>query len=195
MRDNRVRAGEPTFYSGLDDLSAASVPEKIAWLRARFDKVVSRPLGEVRRIGADNQAIWDLNLGVVTIICSAIEALGSFYSPGVRDETAFDNFVIAFMNPIYQQQSPSGRRTYAKILYAQFRCGLAHGLSIEGHEVTTRPGTYVVDEKGYVSIDLWTLFDDMEGARTRYLTQVESDNDTRDRFIRRFDELFVKPYR
>jgi hypothetical protein len=35
----------------------------------------------------------------------------------------------------------------------------------------------------------------MEGARTRYLTQVESDNDTRDRFIRRFDELFLKPYR
>jgi PAS domain S-box-containing protein len=38
-------------------------------------------------------------------------------------------------------------------------------------------------------------FEDMEGARTRYLTQLESDDDTRDRFVRRFDELFVKPYR
>ena len=193
MRDGRTRAGELTYYSGLDDLSAASIEQKIRWFRGRFRKVVSRPLREVQRLGPRNQAIWDLNLGVVTIICSAIEALGSFYSPGVKDEKAFDAFVKAFMDPIYQLKSAGGE-TYAKILYGYFRCGLAHGLTIEGHEVATRPGKYITDDRGYVSIDLWSLFRDMERARDRYIEEVETNRDTRARFISRFDKLFVTPY-
>ena len=73
MRDNRVRAGQLTYYSGLDNLSGISDADKIAWFRGRLDKVVQRPLREVRALGQVNEAIWDLNLGVVTIICSAID--------------------------------------------------------------------------------------------------------------------------
>lgn len=194
MRDNRVRIGELTYYSGLDDLSKASVPTKIAWFRHRFRKVVVRPLMAVKRIGLRDEAIWDLNLGVVTIICSAIEALGSFYSPSVKDKKAFNDFVTAFMDPIYQQKSANGS-TFADILYGQFRCGMAHGFTIEGHEVATRPGQYVVDDDGYVSIDLWSLFNDMRRAFDRFISKVESDKSVRARFIARFDKMFVTPYK
>jgi hypothetical protein len=194
MRDNRTRIGELTYYSGLDDLSKADAPKKIAWFRGRFKKVIVRPLMAVKRIGVHDQAIWDLNLGVVTIICSAIEALGSFYSPGAKDKAAFNEFVTAFMEPVYQGKSASGM-TYAEILYGQFRCGMAHGFTIEGHEVATRPGNYIVDDDGYVSIDLWTLFDDMRRAFDRFINEVERNKRTRARFIERFDKVFINPYK
>src|SRR5438309_8773742 len=99
MRDNRVRAGQFTYYSGLDNLSGISDADKITWFRGKLEKVVNRPLREVRTLGPTNEAVWDLNLGVVTIICSAIEALGSFYSPGAKDQDAFIRFVSDFMDP------------------------------------------------------------------------------------------------
>jgi hypothetical protein len=124
MRDNRIAAGEYTYYSGLDDVSSMSTIQKLEWLEQRFRKVIGLPLQEVRNLGPSNQAIWDLNLGVVTIICSAIEALGSFYRPGVKDEVAFQEFVADFMNPKYRERSTDRGRTFAEILYGQFRCGL-----------------------------------------------------------------------
>jgi len=92
-----------TFYSGIDDLSSMSPTEKADWLRRRFETVVINPLREVERLGRSNQAIWDLNLGVVTIICAAIEALGSFYQPDKKDREAFPAFVHDFMDPQYRQ--------------------------------------------------------------------------------------------
>lgn len=196
MKDNRpLIAGEPTYYSGLDDLSKKSEAEKVAWFRGRFDKIIIRPLQEVRAVGPANERLWDLNLGVVTIICSAVEALGSFYLPTERsDRVKFIRFVEDFMNPRYRESSTTLGETYATILYEKFRCGLAHGLSIEGHEVATRPAEYISDEKGYISIDLWSLFEDMEQALEVYLAAVAADASVRGRFTSRFNEIFVGPY-
>jgi hypothetical protein len=194
MKDNRTRVGELTYYSGLDDLSSMSESEKIAWFKGRFEKVVVRPLRAVKAIGVDNPDIWDLNLGVVTIICCAIEAVGSFYAPEQNDRIAFDRFVCEFMDPAFRKK-PAGRtRTYAQILYDQFRSGLAHGFSIVGHEVATRPAEYIVDDNGYVSLDLWTLFEDMENGFGRCLDVVASVEETKANFLKRFDDLFVRPY-
>jgi hypothetical protein len=194
MRDNRIAAGTHTYYSGLDDVSSMSVGDKLAWFEGRFEKIVSRPLREVRQLGPSNEALWDLNLGVVTIICSAIEALGSFFQPGVNDAVAFRAFVIEFMNPKYREQSQDRSRTYAEILYGQFRCGLAHGFSIEGHEIATRPSEYIFDDGGYISIDLWTLLEDLEQAFREYVSRVRSDPAVQSDFERRFNEIFVQPY-
>jgi hypothetical protein len=100
-----------TYYSGLDNLSKADAQTKIEWFRGRFRKVIVRPLMAVKRIGVRDQAIWDLNLGVVTIICSAIEALGSFYCPGAKDKTAFNEFVTAFMEPGTRTRPQAAGRT------------------------------------------------------------------------------------
>ena len=102
MRDNRTRIGELTYYSGLDNLSSADAQAKIEWFRGRFRKVIVRPLLAVKRIGVKDQAIWDLNLGVVTIVCSAIEALGSFYSPEGNKTTRarfIERFDKVFVSP------------------------------------------------------------------------------------------------
>jgi len=194
MRDGRVGVGGLTYYSGIDDLSGMSPKEKADWLRRRFVKVVIKPLREVERLGRSNPAIWDLNLGVVTIICVAIQALGSFYEPDKKDRVAFPEFVHKFMDPQYRQHVTGSKKTYGHVLYEQFRCGLAHGLTIEGHEITTRPRRYLRDDSGYVSIDLWTLFEDMRRALDRYLTKVHTDKAVRERFLRRFDKLFIRPY-
>ena len=194
MKDNQPRVGELTYYSGLDDLSSMSESDKIAWFSGRFEKVIVRPLRAVRLLGPVNPEIWDLNLGVVTIVCSAIQALSSFYSPRQKDRVAFVRFVNDFMNPKFQEQAACRTRTYAQILYDQFRSGLAHGFSIVGHEVATRPTEYIVDDRGYVSIDLWTLFEDLERAFVRYLGALNSDEATRVDFLRRFDDVFVRPY-
>ena len=196
MRDKRVHISGLTFYSGLDDLSKMAPDEKIDWLRRRLNKVVIRPLLEVKRIGRDNQAVWDLNLGVVTMICAAIEALGSFYQPNKKDEKAFREFVHEFMDAEYRKalSGSAKQKTYADVLYGQFRCGLAHGLTIEGHEVTTRPSRYLRDDSGYVSIDLWSLFEDMRRSIDKYLTRVHTHKTTQARFLQRFNRLFVEPY-
>lgn len=194
MRDNRARIGELTYYSGLDDLASMSAEQKIAWFNGRFEKVVVRPLRAVKSIGRDNPDIWDLNLGVVTIICCAIEALGGFYAPNKKDRVAFDQFVCDFMNAKFRETPAGQKRRYAQILYDQFRSGLAHGFSIVGHEIATRPTEYVVDDNGYVSIDLWTLFEDMEAGCHRYLDVVRSDDDSRANFLKQFDSLFIRPY-
>jgi hypothetical protein len=195
MRDKRTPAGHFTYYSGIDDLLPMSPEQKIRWFRRRFSKVIVRPLQAVARIGINKEAIWDLNLGVVTIICQAIEALGSFNAPGVKDHIAFDNFVSTFMHADFRKKTVNGE-TYAEILYGKFRCGLAHGFSIEGHEITTRPSQFIEeDANGHLSIDLWTLFRELRNAFEAFMQQVETNKSAKKRFIDRFDAVFVDPYR
>ena len=98
------------------------------------------------------------------------------------------------MNPVFREIAAGRNRTYAAILYDQFRSGLAHGFSIVGHEVATRPAEYVVDDRGYVSIDLWTLFEDLESAGARFFEALGSNAEVRARFLERFDDVFVRPY-
>lgn len=196
MKDGRIKSNSWSFYAGpgMDDLSGLTPVDKSRWLRGRFEKVVVKPLRAIKRIGAKDEAVWDLNLGVVSIICSAIEALGSFYRPDLTDHESFREFVYDFMAPEYQQAVPGLTRTIGDVLYGDFRCGLSHGFTIEGHEIATRPSRYIKATSGYVSIDLWSLFDDLCRAFGRYITAVGTDPDTRARFLVRFDRLFVLPY-
>jgi len=103
-------------------------------------------------------------------------------------------FVEKYLDPIYQNNSLKSQK-YSEILYGSFRCGLSHGFTIEGHEVATRPQKYIEDKNGYISIDLWTLFDDMVKGFTRYINEVKSDKILFERFILRFNKLFVAPYK
>ena len=56
------------------------------------------------------------------------------------------------------------------------------------------PSRYIHDNSGHVSIDLWSLFEEMRRALDRYVTKVHTDKGTQQRFLRRFDKLFIQPY-
>jgi hypothetical protein len=196
MRDKYAKIGSDlTYYAGIDDLKNNTEEENVDWFEKRFLKTIVDPLEEVRKIGKKNTKIWDLNLGVVTLICCAIEALSNFHAPQVKTNKAkFVGFVEEFMYSNYRKESGSSGKKYSEILYEKYRCGLAHGLTIEGHEVATRPKEYLKDINGYVSIDLWTLFKDLKNAFHKYLKVVRRDNRVRSKFILRFNEIFIRPY-
>jgi len=78
---------------------------------------------------------------------------------------------------------PGSKKTHGHALYEQFRCGLAHGLTIEGREITTRPSRYIHDNSGHESIDLWSLSEEMRRALDRYVTKVHTDKGTQHAFF------------
>lgn len=203
MRERYAEIGsEPTYYSGIDELENKTIDEKISWLEGRFNKTVFVPLEEVRRMGRENNKIWDLNIGVVTLICCAIEALGSFCNPqpdsnelgrNSEDRYRFVRFVEEYMDKRYREVT-SGDEKLSEILYGKFRCGLAHGLTIEGHEVADRPREYITNKNGYISIDLWTLFKDFKQAFKIYIEKTKTDEKLKEKFESRFNDIFIKPY-
>ena len=184
------------FYRYSDVLSKLKTDgEKISWIEGRVKQVLIDPLEELRKVWQKNEEIQCLNLGVMTLLCCGIEALSNFYLQKGESGKKFKKFVENYMNAEFRRKDPSGKK-YSSFLWDDFRCGLAHGFSIEKGGILEGTNRYVrFDDKKGLGIDLWFFFEDFKHAFTTFINDVRKaskDSILRNNFLARFDILFAK---
>lgn len=182
------------FYKYSDVLSKLKTAgEKISWIEGRINQVLIHPLEELRKVWQENKEIQCLNLGIMTLLCSGIEALSNFYLQIGDSGKKFKKFVENYMNAEFRMKDPSGKK-YSSFLWDDFRCGLAHGFSIEKGGILEETNRYIrFDDKKGLGIDLWFFFEDFKHAVATFMNDVRKASKNsmlRNNFLARFDKLF-----
>jgi hypothetical protein len=129
----------------------------------------------------------DINLIVVTAICGGIEALSHFYRGG-KGKGHFVEFCRRYM-PTFRRRDRRGR-SYATLLYDNFRSALSHGFCIEQGRLEPGGNYGRVDPLYGLEVDPWQLLREFESALRKYLEEVPSDPELRTNFEKRFDATF-----
>src|SRR5258708_7735291 len=121
----------PTYYWDYDRLGLLANPDTwTEWLRERFEHHVLFGLREIVKAMQRRREIgWVLIYG--HSLFGAVEALSSF---AFRNRFDRDDF-IAFCDEYFLPKPPPWP-DLSKVLYENFRCGLAHGFGIEKGGIT-----------------------------------------------------------
>ena len=176
-----------TFYPDYDDLTQLETPEqKVAWLEGRVRKALLRPLLRLQVLRNRGELV-DINLIVVTAICDGIEALSHFYRGG-KGKGHFVEFCRRYM-PTFRRRDRQGR-SYASLLYDNFRSALSHGFCIERGRLELGGSHGRIDPRYGLEIDPWELFREFETGLTRYLEDARTDPELRENFEKRFNAIF-----
>lgn len=184
------------FYRYSAELSELNTEEeKISWFEGRVNQILINPLEELRHIWQGNTNIQCLNLGVMTLLCCGIEALSTFYLQKGESGKKFKKFSEHYMSSDFKKTDPEGKK-YSSHLWDDFRCGLAHGFSIEKGGILEETDRYIRfdDEKG-LGIDLWHFFEDFKRAFKAYindLRKAEKGSMIVTNFLARFNQIFGK---
>jgi hypothetical protein len=177
----------PTFYPDYDDLTRlTTTEEKITWLEGRVRKALLKPLRRLQVLRRRSEVV-DIHLIVVYAICGGIEALSHFYRGG-KGRGHFVEFCHRYI-PGFRRRDRHGR-SYATLLYDNFRSSLSHGFSIEQGrlEVGGRHGH--LDGRYGLEIDPWALLGELETALVTYLDEVRKDAELQASFEKRFNAVF-----
>lgn len=177
-----------TYLADYDDLSNRSVDEKIDWLHKRVAKIFVTPVQ--RFISSDNH---DLAIGVMTLICCAIEALGHFKN-GRIDKNKFKGSDKEDFQEFICKYTPKAS-TISDELYEHFRCGLAHAFVIEKGGIEGEiEGLYKKEKRKetFYEINPWKLFKLLENGIEKYFKDLRDQQRTqlRENFLNRFDYSF-----
>jgi hypothetical protein len=176
-----------TFYPDYDDLTQLqTVEQKVAWLDGRVRKALLKPLRRLQVLRNRGEVV-DINLIVVTAICGGIEALSHFYRGG-KGKGHFVEFCRRYM-PTFRRRDRQGR-SYATLLYDNFRSALSHGFCIEQGRLEPGGNYGRVDPLYGLEVDPWRLFREFESALTQYLADAKTDPDLQANFEKRFDATF-----
>lgn len=182
------------FYRYSTTLAQLSTDrEKILWLKGRINQVLIEPVEMMKRHWAEDTAIRCLNLGVMTLLCSGIEALSNFYTDVGDGGKRFRRFVERYMNTEFKSVDPYGKK-YSSYLWDYFRCGLAHGFTIERGGILEYTDKYFrYDQTRGLGIDLWMFFEDFKRAFHQYIEDVKKtpkNSPLRTHFRNRFFALY-----
>lgn len=182
------------FYRYSEELEKLRTDEeKISWFDGRVNQVLIKPIDELRHIWKANKNIQCLNLGIMTLLCSGIEALGNFYLQTGESGKKFRKFVEHYMTLEFREKDLSGKK-YSTHLWDHFRCGLAHGFTIERGGILEDTDRYIrFDDTRGLGIDLWYFFDDFKRAFKKYISELRSSKENsfiRKNFLSKFNELF-----
>lgn len=171
-----------TYLVDYDDMSLLITDDqKIEWMYKRIQKFLLEPIQKF--IKKRDSA---LELGIVTLICCGIEAMGHFLKgrTGIGGGTTdFKLFIETYM----PEFSPIQKK-----LYDHFRCGLAHAFAIERGSIEDKIKTlYEKEERNqsFYKVHPWKLFESLEEGFICYFKDLKSGKG-REEFVDRFNYSF-----
>jgi hypothetical protein len=196
---------KPHGYTGWIDvdrarLAQAPTPDRIDWFEYRVNLVVIKPLAHIldTQVTADPDSSALLIAGVS--LCSGIEATGKFIT-GMADargrpipnNVRFKRFVTDYMSPDLDRLH-LGKRSYAKVIWDDFRNGLAHGFAVRGGGFNgNRGGPYFgVNPDGSLSVNPAEFFDDFVQGFARYIADLRAGTPRVAMFKDTFESVFIK---
>jgi hypothetical protein len=133
-------------------------------------------------------------------VCCAIEAFGKFLTGKFQSGNAganFRAFVKAYMDPRYQRKVAG--RTYANVLWEDFRNGIAHGFVVK-HGGFEGDGSFyfkkrMVAGKWALIISPASFHNDFKASVARYLFDLKNATPTdalRLNYLTTFDAVFIR---
>jgi len=190
-----------TYMLDADPIHTFNDAQKMAWVRGRLEKTLLVPLrdAEIRtRFGREPIPAYDLNLGMMTLACCAVEALGRFLLGGSKSQKCdacgqssetpsaskcFREFVKEYMSSYYGMSRP---------LYGSYRCGLAHSLAIRDGSLASSLGMEYV--KGNSTsphlVDYDRFIKDLDTGIDRYFNDLRNSPDLRADFLRHWNREY-----
>ena len=139
---------------------------------------------------------YDLNLGIMTLVCCAVEALGRFHSGGTKTTACptcgarqeepssgqcFRNFIEAYV-PDY--------KPFSSVLYGEFRSALAHTFAIRKGGITQELGEPFTKGNGKSTphrVDFDRFIEAVDKGVDAYFEALRRDSDLRTRFLNYWD--------
>jgi hypothetical protein len=163
----------------------------IEWFEQRVLFILIDPIEEIFK--KENKQKFDnenftIFLGITTLVCCGIEALGGFYK-GKATGNNFKKFVRDYMCPEYKRD-----KRKLETLHNYFRCGLAHGFCIKQGGIHWGGQYFLEDGDLGLQIDITELFKDFKQAFFRYLTDLKTANantSINNNFKKRFKYVFI----
>jgi hypothetical protein len=192
---------EWTFTLDHDPIHTFDDDAKIAWLQGRVEKMLLVPLRDAHirtRFNQEPKPAYDLNLGLMTLACCAIEALGRFLLGGSK-KTVCPTCENRNEEPSAAKCFREFIRTYvadykpvAQPLYESFRCALAHSFAIRDGCLSHSLGRPFL--KGSKStphrIDFDRFIAGVVAGISRYFSDLRSCADLRENFIKHWNSEY-----
>lgn len=151
--------------------------EKIRYLEGRINKILINPIEEIFTIRKNNEIIWNLNLGIFTLICEGISGLSTYYYKGFQKGRGeqFKNFMKDFM-----YKSDKTKQEYIDKIWFKFRRSLPHGFFIEGGCIETNPSEHFHYQKKHdkLTIDLETFFTEFKDSFKEFISILNEGKDS-----------------
>lgn len=174
-----------TYLADYDDLSVMNDDEKVVWMKNRINLIFVNPINKIIK-----EKTPDFPLGVMTVICLAIESLGHFSQGSTDRRSSEKDFKIFIKNYI-----PSAMQIRDH-LYKYFRSGLAHAFAIERGSIDHKvKGLYRKQIRGksfQYEVHPWRLFKNFEKGINAYFIDLEDKKRVllRNKFIKRFNFVY-----
>lgn len=163
------------------------------WFRQRVLFILLDPIEEILK--GENKKKFDtanftIYLGITTLICCGIDAMGGFYKGEESNRNSGNNFkafVRDYMDEIYR-----GDEKKVEALHDYLRCGLAHGFCIKQGGIKWKNPYFSNNRKLGLLVNIYALFKDLKNAFNEYLLDLKNDKDIQENFKKRFNWIFIQ---
>ena len=197
-------------YDQLRDRKLTSLTDhqKSLWFMKRLEMTFLNPLRAIFRDPLSQtfkELMSDLlepprsfSISTMSSMLNGVEALGSFIKPDLDESSGnnkkmFEAFIEKYMPMWWRKPVPPGTPNLTDLLWKSFRNGVAHGFQI------TPPGSLeFLENQPYcweptmrvVQVCPLHFFNDLENGMTSYWSDLLSQQDVREKFIRRFQRVY-----
>ena len=134
-------------YTDKSVLRALNFKDEVTFLKERAKLVFLDSIEEIFYFDRERASSKFHLLNATTIICCAIEGLGHYLTGTDDSFGSFKTFVEEFMDPSFQKTLivDGEEVTYSRIVWQDFRNGLAHGFYIKRGGIERGKGDFSFD--------------------------------------------------